>query len=359
MQKTLNILLPVLNEQDRLESGVRTLAAFMTEHNIPCILTIIDNGSTDATQEIALSLADSGGGTMDSKETSPNGERCPLFSKETARRLFSKEATLCHDFASAKSRNDDETTQTPTLCDSKILDEKCGLQVKSQGSYLSGDLWNFSPLPHFSLKAESRKAQSPIAIEYLRLNQKGVGLALQAGIDHNNSRQCKSAFIGYMDIDLSTNLCHLLEVYESLCAGSAVVVGSRLLQDSKVIGRSLKREIISKSLNAIIKAALHTSFSDAMCGFKFYQADIATLLRQKCSDDPSWFYCAQMLIQAQALGIEIEEIPVQWEDDPLGSKVQIVKLARIYLKEIYRLRPLRQAILAHKRSKISQSNAAK
>lgn len=264
MQKILNILLPVLNEQDRLESGVRTLAAFMTEHNIPCILTIIDNGSTDATQEIALSLADSGG-----------------------------------------------------------------------------------------------KAQSRITIEYLRLNQKGVGLALQAGIDHNNSRQCKSAFIGYMDIDLSTNLCHLLEAYESLCVGSAVVVGSRLLQGSRVIGRSLKREIISKSLNAIIKAALHTSFSDAMCGFKFYQADIATLLRQKCSDDPSWFYCAQMLIQAQALGIEIEEIPVQWEDDPLGSKVQITKLARIYLKEIYRLRPLRQAILAHKRSKLSQSNAAK
>ena len=326
MQKTLNILLPVLNEQDRLESGVRTLAAFMTEHNIPCILTIIDNGSTDATQEIALSLADSGGGTMD-----------------------------CHANASALARNDDETTQIPTPCDSKILDEKCGLQGKSQGSYLSGnDRRDFSPLPHFSLKAESR-----IAIEYLRLNQKGVGLALQAGIDHNNSRQCKSAFIGYMDIDLSTNLCHLLEAYESLCVGSMVVVGSRLLQGSRVIGRSLKREIISKSLNAIIKAALHTSFSDAMCGFKFYQADIATLLRQKCSDDPSWFYCAQMLIQAQALGIEIEEIPVQWEDDPLGSKVQITKLARIYLKEIYRLRPLRQAILAHKRSKLSQSNAAK
>ncbi len=56
MPKTLNILLPVLNEQDRLESGVRTLAAFVIKHNIPCMLTIIDNGSSDATQEIALSL---------------------------------------------------------------------------------------------------------------------------------------------------------------------------------------------------------------------------------------------------------------------------------------------------------------
>lgn len=327
MQKTLNILLPVLNEQYRLESGVRTLRAFMIEHNIPCILTIIDNGSTDHTQEIALSLADSGGGAMD-----------------------------YHDFDKSKSRNDgikvdssNEAQHLTNLAQDSRISKDAALCDEKTGQSRS----------FFSRAKSTSQVKSPIAIEYLRLNQKGVGLALQAGIDHNNSRKYKSAFIGYMDIDLSTNLCHLLEVYESLCAGSAVVVGSRLLQDSKVIGRSLKREIISRSLNAIIKATLHTSFSDAMCGFKFYQADIATLLRQKCSDDPSWFYCAQMLIQAQALGIEIEEIPVQWEDDSLGSKVQITNLARIYLKEIYRLRTLRQAILAHKHSKLPQNNAVK
>ena len=38
---------------------------------------------------------------------------------------------------------------------SKIFDEKCGLQEKSQGSYLSGnDRRDFSPLPHLSQKAE-------------------------------------------------------------------------------------------------------------------------------------------------------------------------------------------------------------
>ena len=97
----------------------------------------------------------------------------------------------CHDFARAKSRNDrklDSTNATTpnelaqdsrilelesafgvassqtqlnldsskSPSDSKILDEKCGLQGKSQGSYLGGnDCRDFSPLPHFSLKAES------------------------------------------------------------------------------------------------------------------------------------------------------------------------------------------------------------
>ena len=48
-------------------------------------------------------------------------------------------------------------------CDSKILDEKCGLQGKSQGSYLDGnDRRDFSPLPHLSSKAESPQAKKPL-----------------------------------------------------------------------------------------------------------------------------------------------------------------------------------------------------
>ena len=51
--------------------------------------------------------------------------------------------------------------------DSRILDEKCGLQGKSQGSYLDGDLWDFSPLPHLSSKAESsKKAESLLKVAY-------------------------------------------------------------------------------------------------------------------------------------------------------------------------------------------------
>ena len=53
-----------------------------------------------------------------------------------------------------------DSSKSPS--DSKILDEKCGLQGKSQGSYLDGnDCRDFSPLPHFSLKAESLQAPKP------------------------------------------------------------------------------------------------------------------------------------------------------------------------------------------------------
>ena len=55
-----------------------------------------------------------------------------------------------------------------TTGDSKIVDEKCGLQAKAQESYLKGnDRRAFVQLPHLSLQAESLKKPSIINWEYI------------------------------------------------------------------------------------------------------------------------------------------------------------------------------------------------
>lgn len=241
----LNIIIPVLNEERRLEKGIREAIFFLREAQIPHILSIVDNGSIDSTPHIAKALC--------------------------------KELNTYKDPKS------------------------------------------------FSL------------LEYLRLNEKGVGLALRSAISHNAKRETPCEFIGYMDLDLSTDLNHLKEVYAKLTEGVEIIVGSRLLKDSKVIGRSFKRSLLSRVLNFILKLALKVEFSDAMCGFKFYQSNIALRLKKLCNEDKSWFYCAQMLIMAQNDGIKITEIPVKWEDEITDSKVKVFSLSRIYLREIWRL----------------------
>ncbi|WP_304210251.1 hypothetical protein [Helicobacter canis] len=109
---------------------------------------------------------------MDSKETSPNGERYPLFSKEAALRLLCHTANAARNDTNNPSKKVDSRSEAQSLestfenaqnasklaQDSRICDEKCGLQGKSQGSYLDGnDRRDFSPLPHLSRKAESSK----------------------------------------------------------------------------------------------------------------------------------------------------------------------------------------------------------
>ena len=92
--------------------------------------------SSDEAQNISQPAKDS----RISKETSANAERCPLF-----------------------------------------CDEKCGLQGKSQGSYLSGsDRSDFSQLPHLSRKTEStsKKTITQEAYTYLISSGGGDGRAM-------------------------------------------------------------------------------------------------------------------------------------------------------------------------------------
>lgn len=175
------------------------------------------------------------------------------------------------------------------------------------------------------------KKTFPNEIEYIRLEEKGVGIAFRKSIQENTKD-----IIGYMDLDLATDLSHLSEVLSCFEQGDLIVVGSRLLKNSKVIGRKLIREVTSRGLNLLLKVFLRVQFSDAMCGFKFYKKSIAEQLWKECSKNNGWFYCAEMMIRAEWNNIPIRELPVIWRDDP-DSKVKITKVSINYLKEIWKL----------------------
>lgn len=169
-------------------------------------------------------------------------------------------------------------------------------------------------------------------VNYFKVSQRGVGLAFREAIKRN---LCD--IVGYMDVDLATDIKHFRQVYDSFMDPSVnIVVGSRLLHDSRVYGRSLLREITSRMLNLILKIVLKVQFTDAMCGFKFYRKEIANSLVKQCSDNTGWFYCAEMMIRAEWEALSITEIPVEWHDDS-NSKVKIGKLSSSYLAEIIKL----------------------
>ncbi|GAB6991091.1 glycosyltransferase [Paenibacillus pini] len=171
-------------------------------------------------------------------------------------------------------------------------------------------------------------------ISYMKLSQRGVGLALREAVKLN---ECE--IIGYMDVDLSTDLQHIKQVYDLFenHENTKIVNGSRIKQHSNVKNRKLIREITSRGLNLILKILLGVKFTDAMCGFKFFNRNVIEDLIDKSSDNHGWFYCAELLVRAEWEGIEIQEIAVNWDDDP-NSKVKIMKLVITYMKEIMKLR---------------------
>jgi putative flippase GtrA len=141
--------------------------------------------------------------------------------------------------------------------------------------------------------------------------------------------------VAYMDVDLSTGLEALLPLVAPLLSGhSEIAIGSRLLPGSRVV-RGLKREVISRTYNLILRTVIRARFRDAQCGFKAARTDIVRQLLPLVEDE-AWFFDTELLILAQRAGLRIHEVPVDWVDDP-DSRVDIVATATADLQGVWRL----------------------
>lgn len=230
----INILLPVYNEEMRLEKGVKdTIRYFESINYTGYILTIVDNGSTDKTANIA----------------------------EMLKKTYEQ-------------------------------------------------------------------------VHYLRLGEKGVGIAIRRGVLQN----CCD-IVGYMDIDLSTDIQHLRDVIDIFEEESdvAVVNGSRLNKNSKTIGRKWYRNVTSHGLTIILKIFLKMKATDSICGFKFFRKLVVENLINESGDEKGWFFIIELILRAERKNYKIRELPVRWQDD-YNTTVHVWKLIREYLKSIWKLR---------------------
>ena len=167
-------------------------------------------------------------------------------------------------------------------------------------------------------------------VSVVHLAEKGRGRALKRVWSAS-----ESDVLVYMDVDLSTDLAALLPLVAPLVSGhSDIAIGSRLSRSSRV-ERGVKRELISRSYNLILRQALRARFSDAQCGFKAIRRDAARELLPLVEDN-AWFFDTELLVVAERAGLRIHEVPVDWTDDP-DSSVDLVRTALDDLMGVARL----------------------
>ncbi|WP_313048571.1 glycosyltransferase [Atlantibacter subterraneus] len=170
-------------------------------------------------------------------------------------------------------------------------------------------------------------------VNYLRLNERGVGRALKASWSVSTAD-----IIGYMDLDLATDLKYLRPAFDALVlANYDIVTGSRLAKGAKVYGRTMIRNITSRCFNLLVKNIFHTKFSDGMCGFKFLKRDKLSQVLSTGMRNDGWFFATELLIVGEFLNFRIKDLPVTWTDDP-SSKVKIGKLSREYIEQMILLK---------------------
>lgn len=171
-------------------------------------------------------------------------------------------------------------------------------------------------------------------VTYVRVGERGVGVAFRKGIELN-----KCDIVGYMDIDLSTDLKYLSKTIEMFQNDSKLqyVNGSRFSKESDTKGRKWYRKITSMGLVILLKSIFHMKATDAVCGFTWLRKEAAEELVKESSNDNGWFYTIEFLIRAERKGMKIYDMPVEWQED-YNTTVKIWKTIKNYLVRIYYLK---------------------
>lgn len=163
-------------------------------------------------------------------------------------------------------------------------------------------------------------AESCDRVRVLHLDRRGRGLALRAAWGYSHAD-----VVVYMDVDLSTGLDALLPLVAPLVNGhSDLAVGSRLAPGSRTV-RGVRRELISRSYNRVVRWTHGARFSDAQCGFKAARRDVIRPLLDYVRDD-SWFFDTELLLLAEYNGLRVHEVAVDWVED-VDSRVNVVRTA--------------------------------
>jgi len=158
----------------------------------------------------------------------------------------------------------------------------------------------------------------------------------------NSVQKLSGTVIGYMDIDLATdvgNLKKIVDIFET--TDYYVVAGSRYIKGAKC-KRSPARFIASWMFNFLLRILFESKVKDHQCGFKFFKRGFIKKYASKAKDD-RWFWDTEILILAQIAGKRVYELPVRWNEakrstvklfqDSIDMFVGIVKLfLKIYTR---------------------------
>lgn len=178
-----------------------------------------------------------------------------------------------------------------------------------------------------------RLAEKYPEVSYVRVGERGVGAAFRRGIALNTC-----SLVGYMDIDLSTDIRHLGQAVSLFQKNEKLqyINGSRFARSSDTRGRKWYRKITSKGLVFLLKAFFHMKATDAVCGFTFLRKDAAEKLVAACGNDNGWFYTIEFLLRAERMSMHIYDMPVRWQED-YNTTVKLWKTIKNYLIQMRRL----------------------
>ena len=149
-------------------------------------------------------------------------------------------------------------------------------------------------------------------------NKSGRGAAVRRGMNLAKKEFPNLVFIMECDADGSHQPQDILRVKDS-SINCDLLVGSRYLKESQIVGWSIMRRIFSKILNMSIPFLLHLHMKDVTNGLRRYSIRAVDLILNTEANSSGFIYLSEQALLISKRGFEIKEIPIVFIDRELGS----------------------------------------
>lgn len=148
---------------------------------------------------------------------------------------------------------------------------------------------------------------------------RGKGAAVAAGL-----ADARADYAGFCDVDLSTSLDQLEQIFKAATMSRVLAIGSRDVVGSRLVKRqSTLRELLGRAYNRLIQVTLVPGISDTQCGAKVARTDVWKQVLAHCAEE-GFAWDVEAAAVARRLGIAVQEVAVEWHHDD-RTKVRVAR----------------------------------
>ena len=176
--------------------------------------------------------------------------------------------------------------------------------------------------------ADKLSRQYPVQVIH-RESKQGLGSAYIAGF--KLALQQNADLIFEMDADFSHDPKNLPRFIEAINQGTDVVIGSRRVENGKIIGWNSWRHFTSWSAMSFSRLVLGLKTKDVTSGYRCYQRKVLEQLNLDSITSNGYAFQEEMIYKCEKQGLKIKEIPVVFKDRVHGQS----KLSRKEILEFF------------------------
>jgi dolichyl-phosphate beta-glucosyltransferase len=183
----------------------------------------------------------------------------------------------------------------------------------------------------------SRRAERWPALRVLRTAHGGKGHAVRAGL-----LAARGRYVVFCDADLSMPITELHKLLPPDGADGAegmdgaVVIASREAPGARRYGEPLRRHLMGRAFNLLVRALALPGIEDSQCGFKCFRSDLARRLGAAQTLD-GWGFDVELLYIARRWGYRVVEAPIEWHYAP-SSRISPLRDAWHMTRDVWTVR---------------------